>query len=93
MKVTAREIAVSLFGATTLLTVWVYGNAWHIDGYFRLLSALAVLSGILAIVVVGTTGLRWKTVLAVALGLLIGQWWLIQFVVTQLMWGLAGFSP
>ena len=83
----------ALFATASLLTLLVYATAWRTEAYWLLLSALGILSGVLGITVLAHTGLRWKPIVAVIFGLIIGQWWLIELAAVQLIWSSRGFAP
>ncbi len=81
------------FVISSLLTLPVYATLWALGWYWVLLSLLGALSGILAARIFAHTGLRRSSVIGVALGLLVGQWWLIEFIATQILWYIRGFAP
>ena len=66
---------------------------WRLEHYGLFLALMGAASFGLGLWVLGRTGMRWAPALGVALGLIVGQWWLIQFVVTQLLWNRGGFAP
>ena len=82
-----------LFAAASFLTLLIYATGWHTNGYWLLLSALGILSGVLGMMLLVHTGLRWKPLVAVILGLIIGQWWIIEFAAVQMIWSSRGFAP
>ena len=82
------------FAIASLLTSIVYTTLWTIGWYWVLLSLLGVLSGILAARILVHTGppRRWS-VAGVTVGLILGQWWFIEFGAMQIVWSIRGFAP
>jgi hypothetical protein len=89
-----RQLALwAPFVLTSALTVYVDRWLWHIPHLLSILSFLAVLNLILAIVViVGMWPKRWPIVVVVV-GLIIGQWWLVFFAWAFVTWSIHGFAP
>jgi uncharacterized membrane protein YqgA involved in biofilm formation len=81
------------FVITSLLTVFVYTTLWAIRQYWVLLSLFGFLSAIFAVRILVHTGLRPWPIVWVVLGLVIGQWWLIEFGAAMLFWSIGGFAP
>jgi hypothetical protein len=82
-----------LFGTLSVLTFYVYVSAWHMSMYWILLSSLAALSGVLGTIVLMRARFSWSACLGVGLGLLVGQWWVVEFALAQILWHLRGFAP
>ena len=64
--------------------------------YTRHLNALYVLGSInviLAIWVFYRLGVSRATVAGVAAGLILGQWWIVQYWLAILLWSIGGFAP
>lgn len=81
------------FVIASLLTSITYTALWEIGRYWALLSLLGVLSGALAArILARANSSRWS-VSFVVLGLILGQWWFIEFVTMQLLWSIRGFGP
>src|SRR5689334_18978509 len=93
MKRGSAVLPAVLFGALSLLTFFVYLTAWHMSLYWTLLLSLCVTSGAFAAIILVRTRFSWRSCFGVALGLLIGQWWLVEFTLVQLLWHLRGFAP
>ena len=82
------------FGAAVTLSLTVDRTLWWAgQTYWILLSVLAILNGILAFGVLARTGLKTLPIIGVVLGLLIGQWWLIESFATTALWSIRGFAP
>ena len=77
----------------TLHTLVIYSRLWMVSGYHLYLSLLAIVSALLALWTLIANRSTWRAIMLVTLGLVIGQWWLIQFVIAQLLWGVRGFAP
>lgn len=75
-------------------TIWVDRSLWHLGGTYWL---VLVLLALVHIVVSGIVFIANPDRLAIRLGvvvlLIIGQWWLIQMLVMQIIWRLRGFGP
>lgn len=80
------------FAATSLLTLLIYTTLWAIGSYWALLSIFGIFCGVFAARIIARTGLRWWPVVWVAVGLIIGQWWLIELMIMQLFWKSKGFG-
>lgn len=89
-----RQLALwTPFVLTSALTVYVDKWLWHVPHSFSILSFLAVLNLILAIVVIaGTWPKRWPIVVVIV-GFIIGQWWLVFFAWAFATWSIGGFAP
>jgi hypothetical protein len=87
------SIAVALFVLASVLTLFMYATASHLKNYWLWLCSLGIASGVLGMAVLSLSGWRWKPMLLVTVGLIVGQWWLIEFMIVQVMWHAAGFAP
>ena len=83
----------SSFVVASLLTLLIYFTSWTIGPYWLVLSVLGFLSVGLAISILARTGPKAWAIAGVAVGLVIGQWWVIEMGVMQLLWGTRGFAP
>ena len=83
----------AFFIGTSLLTSIAYWTLWATSWYWTLLSILGVLSGILAAKILLLTGLKHRPIIGVAMGLLLGQWWFVVTLITQIFWSIGGFAP
>lgn len=83
----------ALFACASVLTWVAYKTLWAAEWYLAWLSLLGVLNAGLAIGVLKQTGLKFLPMTGVIVGLLLGQWWLVQFVILQIFWRVGGFAP
>lgn len=81
------------FVVASLSTVVVYVALWSVGWYWVLLSFLGVLCGFLAARILARSKQSRWSVWFVALGLVLGQWWVIEFVAMQVLWQIRGFGP
>jgi len=81
------------FAASSLLTLLVYGTLWSEKWYWVCLSILGIICCVLAVRILIMTGLRAWPVVGIFFGLLIGQWWLVELIVVQILWYMGGFAP
>jgi prepilin signal peptidase PulO-like enzyme (type II secretory pathway) len=89
-----RALSVWLpFVAASTLTLLVYLTLWPMKWYWVVLSALAFLCVFLAATILVRKGVTRASVLGIVIGLLIGQWWLVEYLVSQLLWRFRGFAP
>jgi hypothetical protein len=81
------------FACASLLTWIAYTTLWATEWYQAWLSLLCVLNVCLATWVLRRTGVNLLSMTGVIAGLLLGQWWLVQFVILQFFWRAGGFAP
>ena len=94
MKIFRSMVMVwALFASASLLTFCAYKTLWDTEWYRVFLSFLGILSGGLGVILLRQTGLKLLPLAGVAIGLLVGQWWLVQALVLQLSWRIGGFAP
>lgn len=75
-------------------TIWVDRSLWHLgDTYWLLLVLLALVHLIVSGAVFVANPGRLLIRLGVVVLLIVGQWWLIQMLVMQVIWRLRGFGP
>jgi hypothetical protein len=77
----------------SLASVVVYRTAWGVSFYWPLLSCLAVAAAALGLVILRQTGVKPWSFLAVVGGLVIGQWWLVQWLLVVAFGKCRGFAP
>ncbi len=77
----------------SLASLVVYKTAWAASFYWPLLSCLAVASVVMGLVVLRQTGVNLWSLAAVVGGLLVGQWWLIQWLLIVAFGKWRGFAP
>ena len=92
MTTTGRNIVWIVFGLTSILTWVVYLKLWMMPSYHVLLALLGVASVCLGLWL-ATTHFVWRSVLLVVIGLVIGQWWLLERLVVQILWKFKGMAP
>jgi len=81
------------FVAAVLISVIVAETTWSLRSYSILMSSLGILNVIFAVRVLRHTGLRLWPILAVIVGLVIGQFRIIEAAAMILLWSLGGFAP
>jgi hypothetical protein len=57
------------------------------------LGVLGIVSIIAATRIIIRTGPHWLTLLVIAFGLLIGQWWIVSDFIVMIWWSIVGFAP
>ena len=82
-----------LFVVASMLTFLAYKVLWATEWYWGYLSVLGIISATLAIRFLIQKGLKLWPVVGVILGLMIGQWWLVEALILQVTWSLNGFVP
>lgn len=91
---THRRIALwASFVLVALLTWVVYLYLTALHSFLAILFALATIHFLLGLWLLIETRFTWRTVLLVALGLIVGQWWLILWSGFFLIWSIKGFAP
>jgi hypothetical protein len=81
------------FWLFAVLTWVVYSGLWMKGWYYLALSALGIISLFLAIGILATKGRTCRSIILIVLGLVIGQWWLIESLAMMALWGIRGFAP
>lgn len=81
------------FAATSLLACAAYLTLWNLGAYWIALQFLAVVNGCLAIAILTRTKEFRGRLAVVLLGLMVGQFWLIENAVMHLLWRMRGFAP
>ena len=81
------------FVVVSLSTAIVYVTLWSLEWYWILLFLLGVLCGFLAARILARSKQSRWSVWLVVLGLVLGQWWFIEFLATQAIWQFRGFGP
>lgn len=78
MNTKARSVMWVAFWSSAVLTGSITSRLWMWASYELVLSLLAIISVSLGIWVLMMNRFSWRSVLLVALGLVIGQWWLTE---------------
>ena len=77
-----------------VVTIWVDRSLWYLGNMYWLMLVLLALAHI---AVSGAVFLANPGRLSIRLGvvvlLIVGQWWLVQMLVMQIIWRLRGFGP
>ena len=81
------------FVGIAVLTWIVYLTAWASSLYRPALVTLALAALLVGIATVWKSKRRYWALLAVVLGFVAGQWWLVQSTAAQMIWGMQGFAP
>lgn len=81
------------FWLSAVLTWIVYSALWMKGWYYLALSALGIISLFLGIGILATKGRTRRSIILIVLGLVIGQWWLIEMLIAQAIWSIRGFAP
>jgi hypothetical protein len=81
------------FILVSLASLVAYRTAWDVSFYWPLLYCLAVAAAVMAIVVLRQTGMKLWSLAAVVVGLLVGQWGLLQLLLVVAFWKWRGFAP
>ncbi len=73
---------------------WVAVRAlWMSEIYTLILGALSTATIVVALVIALCSKLSMRGVIALACGLLVGQWWLIETGLLRAYWTFSGFAP
>lgn len=91
--ITRQHISWSAFGVANIATWVVYLRLWMSDHYFQILLGLALLTLLMAGLVIVSTKGRGRALVVLLAGLAIGQWWAVQIVLFQLFWKANQFAP
>lgn len=81
------------FWLTAVLTWVADSTLWMKEWYYIALSALGIVSLLIGVGIMAAKGRTRRSVILVVLGLVIGQWWLIEMLVVQTIWSIRGFAP
>ena len=81
------------FALVALLTWVVYLCFPSLHFYRFILLTLATINLLLGLWILIEAGFAWRRVFFVVLGLTLGQWWLIIWLLVFLVWCIRGFAP
>jgi hypothetical protein len=93
MPMTKSNIYWIIFSFSSLLTLLAYKEAWALSGYWALLSCLALVTVFVGFKLLQSTGWNPWSIVGVVVGLLIGQWWIVQMIAARLFFMWRGFAP
>ena len=82
-----------VFLLTSILTWVVSSELWMMSTYLLILTVLGILSFCLGLWLVVSSHFTWRSILLVVIGLMIGQWWLLEQLIVQIIWKLKGMAP
>ena len=81
------------FWLVNLVTFVSYRAFWMFERYGTVLKLLGVIAVALAVSIVMVTKCRPRTLLALAVGLALGQWWWLESVAMYAYGKVNGFAP
>lgn len=81
------------FWLSAILTWVIYSGGWMMASYHVALSVLAIISACLAFWILKTNPFAWSSVALIVLGLVVGQWWLVEWLIVKILWSIRGFVP
>jgi len=81
------------FLAANIVTWIAQFSLWMMPSYFMVLAVLATLSLVLGIIVIVKNQFAKGSLVFVILLLGVGQWWLIELLLMQVLWATRGFAP
>lgn len=81
------------FWLIAVLTWIVYSSLWMKGWYYLALSMLGIISLFLAIGILITKGRTYRSITLIVLGLVIGQWWIIETLAMIAFGKIKGFAP
>lgn len=93
MNPNLRKVVWAIFWLLAILTQLASARLWMLTSYELMLSALAIFSAALGVWILITTRFAWRSVALVVLGLIVGQWWLVESLAMMAFWSLRGFAP
>lgn len=82
-----------VFWFIAILTWLVDAMLWMVKWQWFALLILGLCSVIISIKIFATTGFTRRSMVLVVAGLLLGQWWLIELLIVQVIWHTVGFAP
>ena len=99
MSIQARAFAWGGFVLTSILTWYVY-LSWYvyvrgpmIDDYYYVMIVLGLVSLGFAFWIFRHSPFSWHLTLLLSMGLIIGQWWVVQMPIIVMFWWIRGFAP
>ena len=82
-----------IFAAGSTLTWIIYTFMTGFGQYYELLSILGVLTFGFGIWVLQANAWTRRAIIIVVIGLLLGQWWFLEFSGVNVLWTIHGFAP
>ena len=93
MNAKARVALWVAFCLFSLLTLYVDLSAWMPESRSTLRLILGIISFILGLSILTIKEHRRRSIVLVALGLTVGQWWLVKWAAVYVVWSINGFAP
>ncbi|KPK48584.1 MAG: hypothetical protein AMS22_15085 [Thiotrichales bacterium SG8_50] len=81
------------FWLSAVATWAAHSTLWMQEWYYLALSVLAATSLAIGVTILATKERSARNIALVVIGLVIGQWWLIEVLATQVIWRFGGFAP
>lgn len=81
------------FGLTSALSWAAYYWMSALHAYTLILIFLIIINALLGCWIVYLENLAPRAIVAVVVGLLVGQWWIVVWSIVFLIWRLRGFAP
>lgn len=88
-----KVLSWSLFSAGTALTWFVYIFMTGLGQYYEVLSVLGVFTLGVGIWILKEHGWARSAIITVLFGLLLGQWWFLEYGLASVLWAIRGFAP
>jgi len=93
MNAKARVALWAAFWLFSFLTWLIDVSLWMMDWRSTLRFTFAIISFILAVGLLVNKERSRRSIALVVVGLVVGQWWLIQLVAVYIIWTIRGFAP
>lgn len=93
MNTKKLKILWPVYALFALLTWFIYSGVWMVALYYLTLSVMGIVSAGLAFCILKEHRFALRPAVLVVLVLVVGQWWLIEFLTVQLLWSIKGFAP
>lgn len=88
-----KVLSWSLFAIGTAVTWVVYMFMTSLGQYYEILSLLGVSTLGSGIWILKEHGWARSAIVTVLLGLLLGQWWFLEYSLASVLWTIHGFAP
>lgn len=90
MNVGSSALQWSVLVLLAMATWLAYSQLWMIGPYYSTLTVLGAISAAVAMWIIRRSARRLGVLFLAGLVLLVGQWWLVEMVLVQLLWRLSG---
>lgn len=81
------------FWLSSLLTLYVDLSSWMPESRSTVRLIFSVISFVLGLSILTIKEHRRRSIALVALGLIVGQWWLVTCAAVYVLWSINGFAP